>query len=477
MKESSELGRILQKTYTPEALQEDSTIDSHDTGNTVSSTGNQFCDLREVRTNPGDDLFAGEITADLHYQAIVTCPPFYNGDSYQGLFCQSIGGTCHPGTYSEYSCDTIWGRVDCPHGSFCGSSCNQNCLTQGQLCEVNGVPSGPDCCSSLYCPGIGIPGTYYECEVDNSFSATDPPNQNCSVDVLVTLDLITKTPLADDVWARLVAGPASVFKKIFPKIDEHAPVTSIWDIPAATRVSYTGPGIVRIGTPGSGRTQPELYFPHIGGIHQYFLNCIQTALRPKGFGNPCISAPPDVPVGAPPGPVGGTGVCGVYDQAAAVPPYPTRGGSCQPGVVGWCSISTLTSVLRAKGENWTPEQIRIAGIICNRESGGWTNALNDGCLCGRSCDFSIGLFQINALPGRCPDAFDAYGGTDWNCDFNTHTYWCTPKSDAAAQACIDYWSDPSNNIDKLITLSNHGTCWRAWRTLTNTCGIPNTSGC
>ena len=124
----------------------------------------------------------------------------------------------------------------------------------------------------------------------------------------------------------------------------------------------------------------------------------------------------------------------------------------------------------------------MAAIICNGESGGWTNALNDGCLCGRTCDFSIGLFQINALPGRCdgreerwetdpnaePDTFDAFpvaqcpnAGT-WSCDYANRSYCCTPRTDAAAQACIDYWTDPDTNINKMISASRNGTVWDPW---------------
>jgi hypothetical protein len=451
MIESSQLGRILQQTYTASDLQRNQTIDSHDSGGTVSVSSNQFCDLREVRTNPGDDLFAGEVSADLHYQAIVSCE-FFNGNAQTGAFCNSFGGTCNSLPYSNYSCSTYYDNLDCGPGEFCGEGCSQppaNCLPLSSLCTV-GV--SPGCCPTLSClPTGGIPG---QTGCISNLSISPPPDQHCSVDVLVTLNLVTKSPLVDDVWARLVAGPASVFKRIFPKVDTNAPVTSIWDIPASTSVTYNTSAstaqIVQIGNPGGGRSQPELYFPHIGGIHQYFLNCIQTALRPQGFGNPCISAPASS---------GSTSGGGVYT------------GTCQPAGVGWCSVATLTNELQSRGLNWTAQQILYASIICNRESGGSPTALNTGCLTGSSCDYSIGLFQINALPGRCPQAFDPYGDGDWGCDFQTHTYWCTPKSQADAQACIAFWSDATNNIDKMISLSRNGTCWAPW-SAANACGVP-----
>jgi hypothetical protein len=102
--------------------------------------------------------------------------------------------------------------------------------------------------------------------------------------------VLTKTPKADSVWSRLVAGPASVFKRFFPKLGEKGPVIAALDIPGATNVTYSGEGLVRAANPGqrSGESA-ELYFPHIGGIHEYFLKGIQTALRPKGMGDRILS--------------------------------------------------------------------------------------------------------------------------------------------------------------------------------------------
>jgi hypothetical protein len=49
----------------------------------------------------------------------------------------------------------------------------------------------------------------------------------------------------------------------------------------------TNPGTtIRAGNANSG-VNAQLYFPHIGGIHEYFLECIQTALRPQELGRVC----------------------------------------------------------------------------------------------------------------------------------------------------------------------------------------------
>lgn len=117
--------------------------------------------------------------------------------------------------------------------------------------------------------------------------------QECVKDVSVGLNVVTETPKADSIWSRLVAGPSAVFKRIFPKVGEGGAILGILDIPAATRVNYSGSGLVSAGNPGvrSGQSA-ELYFPHIGGVSEYFLKGIQTILRPKGYGEQIISGQP-----------------------------------------------------------------------------------------------------------------------------------------------------------------------------------------
>lgn len=94
-----------------------------------------------------------------------------------------------------------------------------------------------------------------------------------------TSTIDTYTPMADELWANTVAGNSSVFRKMFPKVGEGAPLDKIKDIPAASNVEYnpSGEGV-------NLKTQnPQLYFPHFGGMYDYFLKDIQTLLRPQGF--------------------------------------------------------------------------------------------------------------------------------------------------------------------------------------------------
>jgi|GEM_PF-5576604 len=126
---------------------------------------------------------------------------------------------------------------------------------------------------------------------------------NCSSEVYASIGSISKTPYADEIWDNTVAGSQSIFRRIYPKTGANAPVTCIADSPASSNATYTVSGgtsndvsgIQRIIEPDSSSVggggsadsvDAQLYYPHFGGVLTYFLNGIQTALRPQGLGNP-----------------------------------------------------------------------------------------------------------------------------------------------------------------------------------------------
>lgn len=123
---------------------------------------------------------------------------------------------------------------------------------------------------------------------------------NCSGEVYIEVHTKpVKVPSGDEIWKNTVAGSNSIFRRIFPKVEEGAPVSCIADTPSETKAVYkptegtkeigvTGP----LGSPEEGKFDPEdarIYFPHFGGVYDYFLKGIQTALRPKGYGTPITS--------------------------------------------------------------------------------------------------------------------------------------------------------------------------------------------
>lgn len=237
--EVTELASILQKTFVPKGEE-----------NNLSTSGvstSKYCDLVNIRTNEGDDLFAGEIGGTLSYKAEFTCDfdPAEND-------CEKAGGEC----FSTPNCSRI-GKGTVNGGSGCDN-----------VSEI--------CCTR-----------------DVSIS-----EEECEKKIYVNLSVVTKTPEVDKIWTRLVAGSSGVFKKIFPKVGPNTDLGCLLDIPGATKVSYSGEGLVYAGNPGNERSgeSAELYFPHIGGVYEYFLKGTQTLLRPKGYGETIIFGSPGDPL-------------------------------------------------------------------------------------------------------------------------------------------------------------------------------------
>lgn len=218
------LADLLQSTFASK--------DQERVGGASSSSTGTSCDIAQIRTNAGDNLFAGEIQGDLSYVAEFSC-------DFEIPEIEP-GGTC-------------FAPADCPE--------DQSCNLTAHRCIPNSNISNPSCTKNIF----------------------------------VNLSLITKTPLADELYSRLVDGPASVFKRLFPKIGGNGPLEALLDIPAATKVNYSGDAVVQAGNPGNERSgeSAELYFPHLGSVSEYFLKGIQTLLRPKGFGEPIISGQPE----------------------------------------------------------------------------------------------------------------------------------------------------------------------------------------
>jgi hypothetical protein len=205
------------------------------------TTEKNVCSVVNVRANPGDNLFPGD-TSELQVQAVEYV---------------IVEATCHE----------VWTR----------SACGENEFGRTEYCDHH----------TLECPA----------------------------NITITIKTSTLTPNADKIFSTTVADSTSTFRKIYPKVEPGAPVSCIADIPTVTNVTYDP----RKGlTPGSqspnggslsfsvknfpedgGNVTPQLTFPHIGSIYDYFLKGIQTALRPKGYGDPtpmsadsCIDTPP-----------------------------------------------------------------------------------------------------------------------------------------------------------------------------------------
>jgi hypothetical protein len=145
-----------------------------------------------------------------------------------------------------------------------------------------------------------------------------------------------------------------------------------------------------------------------------------------------------------------------YDvfQSLCTAPAPNPGGRCQLGT-GLCSPTYLS-------QWFTGCRAEQASVICNVESGGNPNALNTGCLSGRSCDYSVGLFQINLLPSsRCPGAFSSY-----SCNAPIS---CNVANQTVLNQCVANFQSPDYNANYASSLSGAGTDWDPWAAYTVAC--------
>jgi len=398
MQESEDLSGILQETYSPYGA---NLIEVTDPGQSFSS---EYCQYTTVRTNPGDKLFGGEIRATLDYTAQVTARGLYTGIPPSGVWCERLGGECVSG--AGLCCNTCYTQLDCPAGNFCGRSCEPP------------DPTDPLCLTG--CSGPGQRG----------------PVQSRDVVIYINLPIDTRTPLADNVWTRLVTGTSGVFRRLFPKVGPGGAVTTLWDIPTSTDIYYTGEGQAYFGNPDNQMATGSLYFPHIGGIKEYFLTGIQTLLRPKGYGSQILADPNANPL-----------------------PDTTSTGSCPLGT-GLCDASNLT-LFGTQAPN--------ASQICNWESGGDPLIINRSCLIcddgqdndgdgvvdyndsdcdGASADYSVGLFQINLHPrtGRCPGAWYDTTGMPYE--------WCRVANAGILQNCVSQYQQADYNIQRAFQIAN-----------------------
>ncbi len=192
------------------------------------------------------------------------------------------------------------------------------------------------------------------------------------------------------------------------------------------------------------------------------LPALQCANLPYGIGDCAVSGNPVNPspsVYPPPGSVSPT--------PGSVSPSPGDGGTGEnvgicPLGVGPCSVDNLKKQEFFGDE----EKARLASQICAAESNSNPLAKNDGCLKGRSCDYSIGLFQINML-AQCKEAFN------YTCDWDSRKFTCEIIDEKKLNKCVNDYYDPATNIRKAYEMSAGGTNWSSdWRYNAKRCNIP-----
>lgn len=261
------LSDLLQRTYVSQDLDRNAPVDPTST----TLVGGEFCNIAQVKTNPGDELFGEEFETELSYTAGFTCEYVLEPRAATSE-CEDASEECN-----TVSCNP--GDSDCT----CTDPLDPNTCTR-QSCDTDAqcYPRGYSCGQNWDTAGCD---TGYFCAAD-----CDAPDVNaCDITTFHTIPAYTDTPNADSVWSRLVAGPVAAFRRIFPQIGSEGPLSEIVDLPASSGLSYSTPDPETEVTAGGVRAgaSAELYFPHLGGLHEYFLQCTQKLLRPQGFAPEC----------------------------------------------------------------------------------------------------------------------------------------------------------------------------------------------
>lgn len=469
MEEAVSLVDLLQRTYTPREIARGVPRDSEP----ASYYNTYRCDLKDVRWNSGDDLF-GELDGRGGQYGDLPAATSSTGSETTG---QNISGLINYSGQFQCHFDTSFASQ---------ADCVQDCSTDLNQCD-------PD-------NNALIPDPYADCASYCQNEVCSIPT--CTVDALTATSLYTETPKAEELWDRTVVGEASLVKRMFPSLGHFGEIVK--DYPAVTSGDYIaekaegGTQFTSIVSslagdpteedPGS---NAELYIPHLGGIKVLTMGLLQDMLRPKELGSKYLES------GIPPG------------------SDPTN---CKLGD-GICSPENLATYF----SDGSIQKGLIASIICERESGGYAQALNNSCTyshdglnndgdasacvdgadnssnpqCtpriiagqeyyfdGATLDYSAGLFQHNLLV-VCPGLRSGQG-TLWDWD---NPPWCTVGSpgypycnDApwcefdtgAFEACKNQYFDPVFNIQEMVRRSSDGTSWGPWCTgnAAADCGIP-----
>lgn len=245
MEEDTQLAEYLQQTYLPEGMTGLENLE--DANADVLRGGFPYCEIVESRTNPGDDLY--------------------------GEYANGRAGVAQP--------------EPTPPSSVSGVIS----YTARFSCLFPPLVADPQCLANC---GTLPPEAQAGC-----FAGCEPEREPCEKNALVSMDVHVLTPRGEDLWSRLVMGAESIFRRMMPQVTPGAPFEEIINEPAYTDVDYgaapfgSNPSQITstsalAGDPEENRpgSRARLYFPHLGSIHEYFLQQMQIALRPYNLGGP-----------------------------------------------------------------------------------------------------------------------------------------------------------------------------------------------
>lgn len=265
LEENRDLTEILQDTYLPQGVP----VQFEEKANELYY--NTFsCDLTNVRWNSGDDVF-GELD--------VPTPDISGLYNYVAEFQCTFTKPCFP-PGSNTNC----GETECR--AACIADRAIYCQNEENLCLADpasyGCGTDPAiavvCCQAVETNCNNTSGCIGTCSYKacNAIAASAP------------FSVYTRSPRLDEIWGRTVAAPQSIFKRIYPQItavtaDVPTMAFEILDLPGVSTAHYRSVGTdvtahaATIYRPGE---RADIFFPHLGGIYEYFLIGIREALLP-----------------------------------------------------------------------------------------------------------------------------------------------------------------------------------------------------
>lgn len=277
------------------------------------------------------------------------------GEILQGTFAQKDADlTGSPTGVEPASCDMVDVRSNKGDSLFAGEISGSLAYSASFSCEFNPITPSK------------IPG----------------PPQTCSKDVYISLSTKSAVPNIENVWARLVAGPSSIFKRIFPKLGTY--IGTIKDIPGSTAITYSGGGVSE---------NTDLKLPHIGGISEYFLKGIQTILRPKGYGETIIFGET-------------TGTTCTPGSAGNIPNLPAGSGACKltsTSIGGITLPPTMVSILETAAQSYNVPPGLILGVMYGE------GAFNPGRYDWTEDNVKKWSMGCASMPGCSPTSFPSTG--------------------------------------------------------------------
>lgn len=287
--------------------------------NTVDKEGEQK--IKQVNIN------APKAKIENEENKIITSPTLYLSHSLENYSLTNFLKSSYVPTKVEV------GNTKGYPGQTTGSAVEDNSTT----CKVLDSRTNPGDDATFSKPKSWI-SVVVEYDV-TSIECTDPKYEctpfgcgyqaTCRSPIVAELPSVSETPYADEIWKNTVSGSDAIFRKIYPKVGPNAPVTCIADTPAASTANYnladaSSPdvslasvvlpdGKTTITSPDGKKVVAQLYYPHYGGVLDYFLKGIQTALRPQGFADPT--------------PVSGQSCTDI--KCGELPKLPKAAGSCK----------------------------------------------------------------------------------------------------------------------------------------------------